>query len=187
MRRSTIALLSFALGVMPTAAMAGGKLPQMDFANPLTGAQIVWMAIIMLVLYFLMARWALPQIGGVIEQRVTHITADLDTARQAKAKAEHAVAELNLAIRNAREQSQSAIAEAVHAAKERARAQSADLNTKLDAQIARAEADIKAAQAQAVAALAPVAREVSSSLLLRLTGAPPDPDRIDRTLATVLA
>ncbi len=187
MRRSSILLLSPVLGLTPEIAMAGGKLPQMDFANPLTGAQVVWMAIIMLVLYFLMSRWALPQIGSVIDQRIAHITADLDTARQAKAKAEHTVAELNIAIRNAREQSQAAIADAVNAAKDRARAQSAELNARLDAQIGQAEADIKAAQGEAVAALGPVARDVTSSLLLRLTGETPDPERIARTLASVSA
>ncbi|MDD4934913.1 MAG: F0F1 ATP synthase subunit B [Acidiphilium sp.] len=187
MRRTTIALASLTLGVMPSVAMADGKMPQMDFSNPLTGAQVVWMAIIMLILYFLMARWALPQIGGVIERRQSHIAADLDTARQAKARAEHAVAELNLAIRNAREASQSAIAEAVHAAKERARAQSVELNDRLDAQIAKAEAEINVARQQAVAALPPVARDVTASLLLRLTGEPADPARIDRTLASLSA
>ncbi|MCW8308312.1 F0F1 ATP synthase subunit B [Acidiphilium sp. PA] len=187
MRRAPILYLSIAVGTMPAIAMAGSKLPQMDFADPLTGAQVVWMAIIMLVLYFLMARWALPQIGGVIEKRVSHIANDLETARQAKAKAEHAVTELNLAIRNARESSQSAIADAVKAAKERARAQSAELNAKLDDQIEQAESDIKAAQAQAVAALAPVAREVTSSLLMRLTGEEVSAERIDRTLALVVA
>jgi F-type H+-transporting ATPase subunit b len=187
MRRAPILSLSIALGMMPAVAVAGSKLPQMDFADPLTGAQVVWMAIIMIVLYFLMSRWALPQISGVIEKRISHIADDLDTARQAKAKAEHAVTELNLAIRNARENSQSAIADAVNAAKERARAQSAELNAKLDAQIGQAESDIKAAQSQAVAALGPVARDVTSSLLLRLTGEAVAAERIDRTLATVLA
>ena len=184
MRRLTIPLAALAVAATPSLASAEGKMPQMDFANPLTSAQVVWMAIIMIVLYFLLSRWALPQLGSVIEDRQRRIMSDLDTARRAKAEAEHAVAELNLAIRNAREESQAAIAEAVSTAKARARAQSDSLNERLDAELARAEAEIDAALRQAMAALAPVARDVASSLVLRLIGEPADPERLDRALAS---
>lgn len=183
MRGYRIVFVALALGVIPRVAMAEGKMPQMDFADPLTGAQIVWMAIILIALYFLMARWALPQIGAVIETRLNHIAADLETARLAKAKAEHAVAELNGAIHNAREEGQIAIAHAVRAAKDRARAQSLDLNIQLDAQIAKAEEDINTARVLAISSLPDVAREVTASLLLRLTGEQADPARIDGALA----
>jgi F-type H+-transporting ATPase subunit b len=185
MRRTTILLAISTLGLTPAVAMAEGTMPQMDFSDPLTGAQVVWMAIIMVVLYFAMARWALPQLGGVIEQRHRRIADDLDTARRAKAEAEHAVSELNLAIQNARESSQGAIAEAVNAAKDRARAQSAQLNERLDAQIARAEAEIEVARQQAVAALPPVARDVTVSLMRRLTGDAIDQARVDDTLSAL--
>lgn len=186
-RRSSRVILGAVLGLTPSVAMAGGKMPQMDFSNPLTGEQVVWMAIIMIGLYFILSRWALPQIGQVIENRQNRILSDLDTARAAKARAEHAVAELNLAIRNAREASQSAIAEAVNAAKAKAREQSAALTAELDAQIARAEAEIDISRQQAVAALPPVAEEVTASLLQRLTGTSADRARIERTIAAILA
>jgi len=192
MRRSTkyrpmVLPAGAALGLTPSIAMAGGKLPQMDFANPLTGEQVVWMAIIMIVLYFVLSRWALPQLGQVIETRQNRILSDLETARHARAEAEHAVAELNLAIRNAREASQTAIADAVNAAKSRAREQAAELTARLDAQIAQAEADIDKSRQQAVAALPPVAQEVTASLLQRLTGTQTDPTQIERTIAAILA
>ncbi|MDD2860865.1 MAG: F0F1 ATP synthase subunit B [Acidiphilium sp.] len=186
-RRSIRVILGAVLGLTPSVAMAGGKMPQMDFSNPLTGEQVVWMAIIMIGLYFILSRWALPQIGQVIENRQNRILSDLDTARAAKARAEHAGAELNLAIRNAREASQSAIAEAVNAAKAKAREQSAALTAELDAQIARAEAEIDISRQQAVAALPPVAEEVTASLLQRLTGTSADRARIERTIAAILA
>ena len=53
--------LGASLGVLlPTAAMADG-LPQLDFTTPLTISQIVWGAIIFIVLYILASRFALPQ------------------------------------------------------------------------------------------------------------------------------
>ncbi|BAJ79837.1 MULTISPECIES: F0F1 ATP synthase subunit B family protein [Acidiphilium] len=185
MRRTTILLAATALGLTPATAMAEGKMPQMDFSNPLTGAQVVWMAVIMVVLYFVLARWALPRIGGVIENRHNRIATDLETARRAKAEAEHAVRELNLAIQNARESSQGAIAEAVNAAKERARAQTAALNDRLSAQIASAEAEIDSARRTAVGALAPIARDVASSLLHRLIGEAVEPGRIEQAVSAL--
>lgn len=187
MRRSTALLAVSGLGMMPSVAMAEGNMPQMDFANPLTSAQVVWMAIIMIVLYFLMSRWALPRLGSVMEARRDRIAGDLDTARQAKADAEHAVVELNLAIRNAREESQSTIAEAIAAAKQRVHAQSVDLNTQLDKQIARAETEIEAARQQAISALPVVARDVTTSLLQRLVGETVEPERVDRALSALSA
>lgn len=184
MRRLTIPLAALAVAATPALASAEGKMPQMDFANPLTTAQVVWMAIIMIVLYVLLSRWALPQLGSVIEDRHRRIQSDLDAARRAKSEAEHAVAELNLAIRNAREASQTAIAEAVNTAKTRARAQSDSLNERLDAELARAEAEIDATRKQAMAALTPIARDVASSLIFRLVGEPADPERLDRALAS---
>ena len=45
-------------------------MPQLDFANPLTIAQIVWLAIIFFTLYLLLSRWALPQVAEVLEVRL---------------------------------------------------------------------------------------------------------------------
>lgn len=186
MRRS-FPFAVLAIGVTPGAALAEGKMPQMDFANPLTGAQVVWMAVIMIVLYFLLSRWALPQLGSVIENRRSRISGDLETARRAREESEHMIVELNLAIRNAREASQAAIAEAVNTAKGHAREQAAALNAKLDEQVGKAEAEIEAARGQAVAALPPAAREVTATLLERLTGETADPIRVDQALAALSA
>lgn len=183
MRRLTVALAGLGAALMPVSAFAEGKMPQMDFADPLTGAQIIWMAIIMIVLYFLLSRWALPQLGGVIADRQARIRSDLETAKRARTEAERAVTELNIAMRNAREESQSAIAASVSAAKERAREQAEAQKAELNGQLERAEAEINRARAQAMDALQPVARDVTASLVQRLTGTAPPPERIERALA----
>lgn len=186
MRRSITVFAASALVATPAFAFAAESgMPQMEFSNRLTSSQVVWMAIIMIVLYFLLSRWALPRIGSVIADRQGRIRADLDAARLAKAEAEHAVAELNLAIRNAREESQAAIADAVNAAKSRAREQSDILNQRLDAELANAEAEIDATRRKAMAALTPVARDVASSLILHLVGESVAPERFDHALASL--
>ncbi|HET9147734.1 MAG TPA: F0F1 ATP synthase subunit B [Acetobacteraceae bacterium] len=176
-------LLGAALLAAPGPALAAETLPQMDFANPLTTIQILWMAVIMVVLYIILAGWALPRIGGVIESRSARIHADLEAARQARHEAERAVAELNLAIRNARESSQATIARSVEAAKAQAAAQAETLNRRLEAQLAEAEARIGAARTAAMSALNPVAEDLAATLMQRLTGAAPAPEVISRAIA----
>ena len=74
--------------MLPAAAMAAGGMPQLDFQNPLTLSQVVWGAIIFVVLYILLSRFALPKVGEVLEERAAHIARDLEGARAAKSKAD---------------------------------------------------------------------------------------------------
>jgi F-type H+-transporting ATPase subunit b len=168
-------------------AHAEGGMPQLDFGNPLTQAQVVWLALIFLALYLLLSRWALPQVGAVLEHRAGVIAADLDAARRAKEEADAAVAELTRATREAHAGAQTEIAEAVAAAKAKADARAAELNAKLDAQIAGAEQRIAVARASALGALEQVATDTARVVVARLIGAPLDEADVSRAVAAVLA
>jgi len=169
------AALAAAPALAPVVALAGQIMPQMDFHNPLTVDQLGWMAVILLGLYVLLSRWALPQIGSVLEHRAATISADLEAARSAKAEADAAVAALHKTMNEARAAAQSEINQAVNAAKEQARANALAQQEKLDAQLAASEAQIAAAQATALAAIKPVAADTAQAILTRLTGQTPDP------------
>ena len=78
--------------VLPGAAHAASNLPQMDFSNPLNLAQVVWLVIILVALYFILANWALPGVGTVLADRAHRIQVDLDAAHRAKAEADSASA-----------------------------------------------------------------------------------------------
>jgi F-type H+-transporting ATPase subunit b len=179
------AALLVAAFATPPARAAG--MPQLDFGNPLLLAQVVWLAIIFLVLYMLLSRWALPQVGAVLEHRAETIATDLDAARRAKEQADAAVAELTRATREAHAGAQAEIAAAVASAKTKADAQAADLNAKLDAQIAAAEQRIAAAQASALGALEQVAIETAREVVGRLIGSSLDPALVPQAVAGVLA
>ncbi|MGH6968166.1 MAG: hypothetical protein ACREEL_02925 [Stellaceae bacterium] len=142
----------------------------MDFADPLTFAQVIWMAVIMIVLYVLMARWALPQLGSVIENRKRRIDEDLKAASQARTEATRVVAEVEQAIRNAHSEGQAAIASAMAEAENKTRAESDKLKARLDADLARAKAEIEQTRRAALAVLRPVAEDVARALVERLTG-----------------
>ncbi len=170
-RRSTLAI---ALSMVPAAAMAEGTMPQMDFQNPLTLSQVEWMAVILVVLYFTLSRWGLPQIGSVLEARASRISSDLEAAQIAKAEADKAAAELNALMKQAREKAQADIAKAEAESKAKAFLEAKELNDKLDAQLEYSEKQIKDARNTALAAIKPVAADVAATLLAKLTGKAPD-------------
>ena len=184
MRRFGTALL---LALVPSAAMADSALPQMDFSNILTWSQLGWMVAIMAVLYLLLSRWGLPEIGKVIENRAAVIARHLAAARAAKQEADQAVALLNATLASARADARAELAKAMADAKAAALAQSTSLNTRLEAKIAEAEARIEAARAAAVAAIKPVATEATEEILQKLTGVKAGQDQLVNYVDAVLA
>ncbi len=171
---------------MPTAAMAAG-MPQLDFANPLTLGQVWWGAIIFIVFFLLCWRWGLPQVAIVLERRAASIAADLETARTAKEAADRSVAEMTQAIARARAEAQASINAALDATKQQAAAQAAELNARLEAQLHEADERIHAARQAAMRALREVAMDTAATVVARLTGAAPEPARLQNAVSAVLA
>ena len=161
-------------------------MPQLDFANPLTIAQVIWMLLIFGGLYLLLAQWALPQVAGVVEGRAARIEGDLETARAAKAEADAAVAEITAASRQAQTEAQAEIARAVAQAKAEAAEQARQANERLDAQLAEAERRIGEARTAAMGALRQVASETAATVVTRLTGQPADPRAVIEAVGDVM-
>jgi F-type H+-transporting ATPase subunit b len=169
------------------AAYASSNMPQMDFSNPLNGSQVVWLVIILVVLYLILSRWALPGVGAVLADRDQRIQRDLDAAHAAKVEADAAVAEVHAAIRSARDEANAEIARASEAAKAAAAEQAAELARKLDAQLEKAEAEIAAARTEAMTAIRPIASETATLLMARLTGQAPDDAALGQGIQDALA
>jgi F-type H+-transporting ATPase subunit b len=187
-RRSALrrALLpAVAMAVAPAMAMAEG-MPQLDFKSPFTLSQVWWGAVIFAVLYVLLARIGLPKVGAVIEERAVHIAADLDAAKAQKVQADTAVAELTATMQRSRAEAQGEINQAVDQAKAQAAQQAATLNARLEGQLKAAEGRINAARATAMSALHQVATDTATTVIARLTGAAPDPRRVDVAVAAAL-
>lgn len=168
-------------------AHAESNMPQMDFSNPLNGSQVVWLVILLVVLYLILSRWALPGVGSILADRAQRIQVDLDAAHAAKVEADAAVAELQAAIRSARDEANAAVAQATEAAKAQAAAQAAELAAKLETRLAEAEAEIAAARAQAMAAIRPIAAETAGVLMARLTGAAANDAALSRGVENALS
>ncbi len=186
MRLSLAALVSLGL-LLPAAAMADG-LPQLDFTTPLTLAQVVWGAIIFIVLYILASRFALPQVASVLEERANHIARDLENAQQAKTQSDAAAVEVREATAKARAESQAAINTALDEAKAAAAQQDRDAE-RATGKTARGSGNsrIAAARASAMGALRQVATETAGTVIARLTGVAPDQARLDGAIAQALS
>jgi len=192
---------AFAPALAPAIATAGSFLfsstafaqeetkgmPQLDFTNPLMLSQVVWLGVIFLALYLLLAKWALPQVSEVLAERAATIGRDLESAQAAKNEADAYVAELTAATRHAHADAQRQIAEAVEAAKAAAAAQATEMNARLEAQLAAAERQIAEARATALGALRQVATETAATVVNRLTGMTPDVHAVSAVVGNVLA
>jgi F-type H+-transporting ATPase subunit b len=162
-------------------------MPQLDFSNPLTISQVVWMFIIFAALYLALRYWALPQVSTVLEARENRISSDLESARQAKEAADQAAIEIAERSRSASAEAQAQVAKAAEVAKRDAAEQTRSDSEKLDRQLAEAEHRIAAARQQAVGALRQVANDTATAVISRLTGQSPDPARVDAAVAGVMA
>jgi len=171
---------------VPTVAMADG-LPQLDFGNKLTTYQVVWGALIFVILYVLASRTALPKVEAVLEERARRIAGDLESAKDAKARADAGIKAATDATAQARSEAQAAINTALETSKQAAAAQSAALNERLDRQLKEAEGQIAAARGAALAALPGVATDTAIALIMRLTGTAPDPVKLRGAIDDAMA
>jgi F-type H+-transporting ATPase subunit b len=181
-----VPLLAAGLLMLPAAAMAKG-MPQLDFSTPLTLSQVVWGAIIFIVLYIMMSKTGLPMVASVLEERATKIAKDLNEARVAKARADAGMAEADQATAKAGAESRAAISAALEEAKNAAAAQAETLNARLEKQLHDAETQIAGARAAAMSAIRQVATDTASTVVTRLTGMSPDSARVDNAVASALA
>lgn len=162
-------------------------MPQLDFHNPMTLSQVVWMFLIFGALYLLMARWALPRVAEVVDQRAAQVTADLEAAREAKHASDAAIRELIESNRSAHAEAQAEITAAISHAKEAANAATRAAHERLDQQLSLAEARIAAERTQAMASLQQIAGEAAQSVVQRLTGLSVDQRILDQAVGNLLA
>jgi len=147
---------------------ASGGLPQFD--PTWWGGQIVWLALIFLVLYLVLAKILLPKVGKAIDEREGKISGDIADARRLKQEAEAQAAAAEAELADARAKAQRTAAEAkAKAAASAAQRQSAE-EAKLNARLATAEAEIRAARDQAMSNVNAIAVETALAIVEKLTG-----------------
>ena len=109
------------------------------------GNQIFWLVITLVVVYFLMAKVALPRIAAVIAERHGAIQGDLDQAEMLKQKAVDAEEAYKKALAEARTEANAIVAET-----------RAEIAKELEAATAKADAEIAAKSAESEKAIAEI-------------------------------
>ena len=149
-------------------------------------SQLFWLVISFVLLYALMAKWALPQVARVVEGRQKGIANDLAEADKLKRQSEEAVAAYEKALADARANAQ-AIANATRD-KQAAEAEATRkrLEDELNRKLADSEKTIAATKSAAMANVRGIAEETASAIVERLTGAAPGQQAVANAVADVL-
>ena len=159
-------------------------MPQFDPA--VWTPQLVWLGILFVVLYLLMAKVALPRVSEVLEEREERIDGSLRKAEMLRLRAEDAVATYERTIADVRAKA----AEEVRTAREQSAADSAEriaqLSQRLAAEIGAAEERIHRAREAAISGLRDVAITVSGAAVERLIGQRVEPKALASAVDAVL-
>lgn len=133
-------------------------------------SQILWFVLTFAVLYVVMSRVALPQIGGIIDKRRARIDGDLKEADRLKGETDKAIASYEQALATARRNAQT-IAEDTRTSIR------ADLDGKrkaveddLGRKMSEAEARIQQTKTEALGRVGEIAAETTAAVVRQLTG-----------------
>ncbi len=124
-------------------AQHAGGMPQLNFET--FPNQIFWLAVALVIVFFIVSRLILPRIGGVLEERHSMISGYLSQASEFRQQAEQAKADYEAAQAEARAEAQRIAAEA-----------KAAIQADLDKAIAKADAEIAAKTAESEKAIAEI-------------------------------
>lgn len=159
-------------------------MPQLDFAT--FTPQIIWLILTFVTLYLVMARVALPRIGGIIEQRRDRIADDLDQAAKLKTETEQAIQTYRQALADARAHAHDIAQKTRDQLTTETAAQKKAANDQLAAHIAAADARIKAAKDAALGHLADIAANTTEAIVSRLLGSKASAETIKQAIAAEL-
>lgn len=145
-----------------------GGLPQFRFEY--WGGQIVWLLLIFIILYVLLARVFTPRLRKVIDERAQTIATAVEQGRsvQGEAAQQAAIAQAELAEARAKSQRLASDARAKVAA-DSASAQAAE-DAKVADKIAEAETRIRATRDAAMANVETIASDTAAAIVAKLTG-----------------
>lgn len=156
----------------------GGQPAFPPFDSATFPSQLLWLAITFGLLYYVMARKALPAIGAVIKQRRDRIAKDIDDATAMQQKADAASAAHEKALAEARAQAQRVAQATRDQLSADANAKRRAIEDELAAKFAESERQIAAMREQAMANVGAIAREATGAIVERLIGRPAAPEAI---------
>jgi F-type H+-transporting ATPase subunit b len=156
--------------VAPAGEHEAGGLPQFDFSW--WPGQILWFLIIFFVVLAFMRLFAVPRVGGAIEEREGHIAGQIAEARRMKDEADAEAQAATAEAAQARANAQKVALEARAKAGAEVAARLAEEEAKLAATGAEAEKRIAAARDAAMGNVQAIAVDAAGAIVQQLTGQP---------------
>lgn len=149
------------------------------------GNQVFWLIITLVVIYFILARVALPRIASVLAERQGTITNDIAAAEELKAKAQEAEAAYDKALADARSEAQSIAQKTRDEIQAELNAEMAKADAEISAKAAESEKAIAEIRASALQNVEVVAKDTAAAIVAAL-GLSADQSRIDAAVDSQL-
>jgi F-type H+-transporting ATPase subunit b len=159
-------------------------MPQLNIGD--FAPQLVWLAISFVLLYFLMSRLALPEIGKVLDDRKSRIATDLAEAAKLRDATEAAIAGYEQALAAARARAQGIARAAREEMNAEIEKQRAEIDAQINSRMGDAEQRITALKEAAVGHISQIATETAEALVARFTGKPASRAELMSTVNEVL-
>jgi F-type H+-transporting ATPase subunit b len=169
-----------------TEVPGGGKPQFPPFNKDTFASQLIWLAIFFIALYLIIARLAIPQIGGILAARGKRIDDDLAEANRLKGESDQALAVYEKSLADARNRAQALANETrekLNAEAEQARRR---LEAELNSRLLKAEEVIAATKAAAMASVGGIAIETAAAIVERLIGTAPAGKAVEVAVADAL-
>jgi len=148
--------------------------------------QLVWLVIAFVLLYVLMSKWALPQVGGIIESRQKRIDDDVAEAGKLKTQSDEAVAAYEKALADARANAQAIANETRDKQAATAEVRRKTLEDELNAKLAEAEKTIATTKTAAMSNVRGIAEDATRAIVERLIGVAPSDKAVADAVADAL-
>ena len=149
-------------------------------------SQLVWLVVTFVLLYVIVAKVALPRVGGIIAQRQKHIDDDLAQANAFKTQSDAAIAAYEKALADARTRAQAIANDMRDKQAAEAEARRKVLESQLNAKLADAEKTIAATKQAAMANVRGIAADATRAIVERLIGTTPADGVVDAAVTDVL-
>ena len=141
-------------------------MPQLNIAD--FAPQLIWLAIIFVIMYIMMSRVAIPRIAEVLENRQNRISSDLAEAKKLSEDSDKAKAEYEAALSEARSKAHAMVAELKAGIAKDQDASKAELDATLSEKAKAAEESINKAKDAALQNVRQIAADAAKSTVSKL-------------------
>lgn len=143
-------------------------MPQLDFAT--FPSQLFWLAVNFILLYWLLAKIALPRVGRMIDARAAAIAADLAAAGKYRQESESLSATMEQQLTEAKNRARYLLQQAQGEIEHQQNKELAALDGKIQTRLRDSEQKIMASRQKVLAELQPIADDLAHTIVDKLLG-----------------